>query len=48
MVRRGEQAVLFNDATGLKYPLPPMERRIDLGQEIDFAGLCDWCRFPRQ
>jgi threonine synthase len=38
-IGRNEQAVLFNCATGLKYPLPRVERRLDLSKEIDFAAL---------
>ncbi len=34
----GERAVLFNCATGLKYPLPPAGRRLDLSKPIDYAG----------
>ena len=39
-IGRGEQAVLFNCATGLKYPLPPSERTLDRTRPIDFAALC--------
>ncbi len=38
-VGRHEQAVLFNCATGLKYPLPPVHRRLDRTKEIDYAAL---------
>jgi threonine synthase len=38
-VRRTERAVLFNCATGLKYPLPPARRTLDRHQPIDFAQL---------
>jgi threonine synthase len=38
-IRREEQAVLFNCATGLKYPLPPARRTLDRNKPIDFAGL---------
>ena len=38
-IRRDEQAVLFNCATGLKYPLPPMHRVLDRFKPIDFAAL---------
>jgi threonine synthase len=34
-----ERAVLFNCATGLKYPLPPVHRTLDINKEIDFAKL---------
>jgi len=38
-IRRDEQTVLFNCATGLKYPLPPVQRRLDRFNPIDFAAL---------
>jgi len=38
-IGKHEQAVPFNCATGLKCPLPHVERRLDLNQEIDFAAL---------
>ena len=38
-VDRTEQAVLFNCATGLKYPLPPINRALDRHKPIDFAAL---------
>jgi threonine synthase len=38
-VSRSEQAVLFNCATGLKYPLPPIRRMLDRHKPIDFAAL---------
>jgi threonine synthase len=38
-IRRDEQAVLFNCATGLKYPLPAVQRRLDRFKPIDFAAL---------
>jgi threonine synthase len=38
-IRRDERAVLFNCATGLKYPLPPARRTLDRHQPIDFAAL---------
>src|ERR1700738_270968 len=34
-IRREEQAVLFNCATGLKYPLPPARRTLDRHKPID-------------
>ena len=34
-----ERVVLFNCATGLKYPLPTVHRRLDRLQPIDFAAL---------
>src|SRR5499426_3959128 len=36
-IRRDERAVLFNCATGLKYPLPPVHRTLDRHKPIDFA-----------
>jgi threonine synthase len=38
-IRRDERVVLFNCATGLKYPLPPARRTLDRHQPIDFAAL---------
>ncbi len=38
-IRRDERTVLFNCATGLKYPLPPMHRTLDRLQPIDFTAL---------
>jgi threonine synthase len=38
-VSRHERAVLFNCATGLKYPLPPVARTLDRTKPIDFATL---------
>jgi threonine synthase len=38
-IRPDEQAVLFNCATGLKYPLPPVTRTLDRHKPIDFAAL---------
>ena len=39
-IRRDERVVLFNCATGLKYPLPPVHRTLDRSQPIDVAALC--------
>lgn len=38
-VRKDERAVLFNCATGLKYPMPAMDRTLDRTKPIDWAGL---------
>jgi threonine synthase len=38
-VRPDERAVLFNCATGLKYPLPPVRATLDRHKPIDFAAL---------
>jgi threonine synthase len=36
-VKNSEQALLFNCATGLKYPLPPIRRTLDRHKPIDFS-----------
>jgi len=36
-VKRNDQVVLFNCATGLKYPLPPIRRTLDRHAPIDFS-----------
>src|SRR5436853_4791845 len=38
-IRRDERVVLFNCATGLKYPLPPARRTLDRHKPIDYASL---------
>ena len=38
-IRRDEGVLLFNCATGLKYPLPPVHRTLDRTKPIDFAAL---------
>ena len=38
-IGRTERAVLYNCATGLKYPLPPARRTLDRHQPIDYAAL---------
>jgi threonine synthase len=38
-IRRDERALLFNCATGLKYPLPPVQRTLDRTKPIDYAAL---------
>jgi threonine synthase len=38
-VSRQDQAVLFNCASGLKYPMPPVHRRLDRTKAIDFSAL---------
>jgi threonine synthase len=38
-IGRHERAMLFNCATGLKYPMPVPERRLDKDRPIDFASL---------
>ena len=32
-----ESAVLFNCATGLKYPLPPADQSIDINEPVDYS-----------
>ncbi|MDP6705653.1 MAG: threonine synthase [Alphaproteobacteria bacterium] len=36
-VEKGDRVVLFNCATGLKYPLPPIDRSLDRHGEIDYG-----------
>lgn len=38
-IAKTERAVLFNCASGLKYPLPPARRTLDRHKPIDFASL---------
>jgi threonine synthase len=38
-IGRHERAMLFNCATGLKYPLAPVHRTLDINKQIDFAAL---------
>jgi threonine synthase len=38
-VQRDERVVLYNCATGLKYPMPPVTRKLDHTGKIDFAAL---------
>jgi threonine synthase len=38
-IGRQDEVVLFNCATGLKYPLPPVHRTLDRCNPIDFAAL---------
>jgi threonine synthase len=39
LVDRDDEVVLFNCASGLKYPLPAADRRLDKNAAIDFASL---------
>ena len=39
LVSAGGSAVLFNCATGLKYPMPPVTARLDRTRPIDYAAL---------
>ncbi len=38
-VKKADQVVLFNCATGLKYPLPKIERKLDRTKPIDYTAL---------
>src|SRR6185437_4520908 len=38
-VKKTDQVVLFNCASGLKYPLPKIERKLDRTKPIDYAAL---------
>jgi threonine synthase len=38
-VKKTDQIVLFNCASGLKYPLPKIERKLDRTKPIDYAAL---------
>ncbi len=38
-VQRDERVVLYNCATGLKYPMPPVTRKLNHTGKIDFAAL---------
>ncbi|MFZ1010689.1 MAG: threonine synthase [Candidatus Sulfotelmatobacter sp.] len=38
-IKKTDRVVLFNCASGLKYPLPPVENRLDLNSKIDFSSL---------
>jgi threonine synthase len=38
-VKKSDRVVLYNCATGLKYPMPPVTRKIDKHKPIDYAGM---------
>ena len=38
-IAKNESAILFNCATGLKYPMPPVDRHLDHTQPIDYEAL---------
>ncbi len=40
LIRPDERAVLFNCGSGLKSPMPPVTRRLDLRGQHDFRALC--------
>ena len=39
-IDRQDRVVLFNCASGLKYPLLPAEQRLDINNPVDFARFC--------
>ena len=39
-VGKDESVILYNCATGLKYPMPPVSRALDRTQPIDYARFC--------
>jgi len=41
-IRAGDRVVLFNCASGLKYPLPPADKRLDLNAPIDLPSCEDF------
>jgi threonine synthase len=41
LVGRDERAVLFNCGSGLKYPMPPADRVLDISVPIDWEALAD-------
>ena len=40
-IKADEQVLLFNCATGLKYPMPSKHQRIDLNQPIDYDAIAN-------
>jgi threonine synthase len=40
-IKKDEQVLLFNCATGLKYPMPSKHQRIDLNKPIDYAAIAN-------
>mgnify|MGYP006140501483 CR=1 FL=1 len=38
-IKTSETVVLYNCATGLKYPLPPSDRTIDITKPIDYDAI---------
>ena len=38
-IAKTDRVMLFNCATGLKYPLPPVTRTLDRFKPIDYASL---------
>ena len=38
-IERSDRVMLFNCGNGLKYPMPPADRRLDRHQSIDWAEI---------
>jgi threonine synthase len=38
-VKPGEHAIAFNTATGLRTPMPQVERHVDISRAVDFPAL---------
>lgn len=38
-IGREDQVVLFNCATGLKYPMPAVNQHLDISNPVDFSQL---------
>ena len=38
-IKADDQVVLFNTASGLKSPMPPLENRLEPGQAVDYSVL---------
>jgi threonine synthase len=38
-IAKGETALLFNCATGLKYPMPPSNKNIDITKPVDYDAI---------
>lgn len=39
MISPTDKVILLNCATGLKYPMPPADARIDIRQDVDIVGI---------
>ncbi len=42
LISKNDKVILFNCATGLKYPLPEVLNRIDINNEIDFKNFINY------
>jgi threonine synthase len=38
-IKADDQVVLFNTASGLKSPMPPLQNRLEPGQAVDYSVL---------